>query len=171
MKLSITVLFLVLMACAEKPTATPPKLKRAPSLALVQTSGVEGVVDTDQFDALKYVEGSGSNSDISAAKAKRDSHDDDLTHQFFGGFNATRECDGIIFKGKGDQQPDFTLQVMVDSHDTPGQKPVWIWILSDGSSKKFLAKGEEDTGALAAKSVCQATVRAAQDAELKASQR
>lgn len=156
------------IARALKQDTVQPKLKRAPSLSFTQTQGTVAVVDTDMYDAQKYIEE--SSSDSSSAKARREAHEASLTRDFFAGFNDAKECDRIIFKGQGDQKPEYTLQIMIDSHDTPGQKPVWTWILAD-SHNKFITKGEEDSGALAAKSVCLAVWKAAGDAELKAARR
>lgn len=162
MKLFITVVLLAMVACAQKPApsqqgATSQRPTQAPSVALVQTGG-SPVVDTDMFDAQKYVEQIGA--DASSEKNKRAAHEETLTREFFAGFNDTKDCDGIIVKGKGDQQPQFNIQLLVDSHDTAGQKPVWIWILSNAPTNKFIVKGEEDSGALAAKSICLAIRKA-----------
>jgi hypothetical protein len=159
MRVFITTLFFVVVALAQKPNATPQKQKGAPRLAFVETANAAEVIDTDLFDAQKYVEESGSDS--SAAKAKRAAHEADLTRDFMNSFNQTKECDGIVLMGKGDNKPDYSLQVIVDSHDTPGQKPVWIWILGEGAKNKFIAKGDEDTSALAAKGLCLAVWKAA----------
>lgn len=166
MKLFITVVLLALVAWGQKSPAnqqgaTPQRPTQAPSVALVQTGG-SPVVDTDMFDAQKYVEQTGA--DASSEKTKRASHEETLTREFFAGFNDTKDCDGIIVKGKGDQQPQFNLQLIVDSHDTPGQKPVWIWILSNAPGNKFIVKGEEDSGALAAKNICLAIRKATSQA-------
>lgn len=168
MKLFITVVLLAVVACAQKPAANQQaagqqKPKQTPSLAIAQTGDSPVVVDTDMFDAQKYVEESGS--DASSAKTKRASHEEALTREFFAGFNGAKDCDGIIIKGKGDQQPQFNLQLLVDSHDTAGQKPVWIWILSNAPTNKFIVKGEEDSGALAAKSICLAIKKAISPSE------
>jgi len=170
MKLSIMISFLALVACAQKPAANQPaidqqKLRQTPSVALAQTGGSPVVVDTDMFDAQKYIEQ--VDGDSSSAKVKRASHENLLTREFFSGFNGDKDCDGIIIKGKGDQQPQFNLQLIVDSHDTPGQKPVWVWILSDADKNRFIVKGEEDSGALAAKSICLAIRKASTDSETK----
>jgi hypothetical protein len=115
-------------------------------------------MDTDVFDEAKYLEEAGSDS--SAAKAKRAEHEAALTREFMDGFNQTKECDGIVLQGKGDNKPDFALQIIVDSHDTRGQKPVWNWILRDVHRDKLLPVGSEDTGKQAAKGICLAVLKA-----------
>ena len=167
-RVSSTVILLAMVACAQKSAAnqqgaTPQRPTQAPSVAIVQTGGSPVVVDTDMFDAQKYVEQTGA--DASSEKTKRAAHEEALTREFFAGFNDAKDCDGIIIKGKGDQQPQFNLQLIVDSHDTPGQKPVWIWILSNAAKNKFIVKGEEDSGALAAKSICLAIRKATSPSE------
>lgn len=144
------------------------KLERTPSLQIVQTADSTAIIDTDMFDAQKYVEQTGEDS--SNEKAKRGSHEIALTQDFFKGFNATEDCDGILLVSRnGDEKPEFNLQVMVDSHDTPGQTPVWIWILGD-AQRKFITKGEEDSSGLTARSVCLAIWKTAEQAQLRASQ-
>ena len=173
MKLLVALAFLTVVSCAQKAIETPQKrvrqkLERTPSLRLVQTADSTAIIDTDMFDAQKYVEQTGGDS--SNEKTKRSSHEVALTQGFFEGFNATKDCDGILLVSKhGDQEPQFKLQVMVDSHDTPGQKPVWLWILNDAENK-FITKGEEDSSALAATNVCVAIWKAAEKAQLRSSQ-
>lgn len=172
MRLLLTLMFVTIIFCGEKPPETPqkfvaPKLARAPSVGLLETPGVSGVVDTDLYDAQKYVEQSGADS--SSEKDKRATHEVALAHELFAGFNAAKGCDGIIFQGKGDQKPQFSLQVMVDTHDTPGQKPVWVWVLHQTAPDTILGQGDEDSSALAAKDICLAVWKAAQEAQLKAS--
>lgn len=173
MRLLIALAFLTLVSCAQKSAETPQKLAfekldRTPSLQLVQTADSTAIIDTDMFDAQKYVEQTGGDS--SNEKTRRSSHEVALTQDFFKGFNSTGDCDGILLVSKtGDEKPQFNLQVMVDSHDTPGQKPVWIWILDDAKSK-FISKGEEDSSALTAKNVCRAVWKAAEEEQLRASE-
>ena len=90
------------------------------------------------------------NRAVSFACAERDL-------EFMDGFNQEKECDGIILMGKGDNEPDFDLQVMIDSHDTPGQKTVWNWVLKDVHKNRVLPVGfNVDSGKNAAKGICQA---------------
>ena len=151
------ILFLAALALFQS-AGQPQPGKRAPRLGFVQAKDVTPIVDTDVFDEAKYVEESGSDS--SAAKAKRAAHEATLTREFMDGFNQARECDGVIFMGKGDQKPDFELQIMVDSHDTPGQKPVWAWVLRDLRSNKLMPVGNDDSGQQAAKNICLAVQKA-----------
>ena len=138
----------------DKPQAAPtPKPKRAPLLAFEDNKSTTPIVDTDVFDEAKYIEEAGSDS--SAAKAKRKEHETALTREFMDGFNQAKECDGIVLQGEGDNKPDYSLQIIVDSHDTPGQKPVWNWILRDVRQNKLLPVGSEDSGKQAAKSICE----------------
>jgi len=116
-------------------------------------------MDTDVFDEQKYLEEAGSDS--SSAKAKRVDHEAALTREFMDGFNQTKECDGIVLLSKGDNKPDFALQIIVDSHDTPGQKPVWNWILRDVHHDRLLPVGNEDSGKQAARGICLAVLKAA----------
>jgi len=173
MRLLIAFALLTLATCAQNPAEAPQKLvrqklERTPSLQLVKTADSTAIIDTDMFDAEKYVEQTGGDS--SNEKTKRSSHEVALTKDFLAGFNATKDCDGIVLVSKnGDEKPQFKLQVMVDSHDTPAQKPVWIWILNDAQSK-FITKGEEDSSALTAKNICLAVWKAAEEAQLRASQ-
>jgi len=154
-----TIAVLVLAALALLQSAGQPQPgKRAPRLGFVQAKDVSPIIDTDVFDEAKYVEESGSDS--SAVKAKRTAHEAALNHEFMDGFNQARECDRVIFMGKGDQKPDFELQIMVDSHDTPGQKPVWEWVLRDLRSNKLMPVGNDDSGQQAAKNICLAVQKA-----------
>ena len=114
-----------------------------------------GFVDTDVFDEQKYLEGTGS--DTTAVKAKRVAHEDALMREFMDGFNQSKECDGVILLGNGDNKPDFELQIIIDSHDTPGQKTVWNWVMRDMASNKILPLGFNiPSGKDAAKGICQA---------------
>lgn len=174
MRLLLTLMFVTIIFCGQKPPETPqkvvaPKLARAPSVGLLETTGVSGLVDTDLYDAQKYVEQSGGDS--SSEKDKRAAHEAALAHELFAGFNAAKDCDGIIFQGKGDQKPQFSLQVMVDTHDTPGQKPVWVWVLHQAAPDKIMGQGDEDSSALAAKDICLSVWKAAENAAVKTSQR
>ncbi len=172
-KLLIALAFLSVVSCAQKPAETPQKLvrqklERTPSLLLVPTGESAAIIDTDMFDAQKYVEQ--TEGDSASEKTKRSSHELALTQDFFKGFNAMKDCDGILLVSRnGDEQPQFNLQVMVDSHDTPGHNPVWVWILGDAKSK-FIIKGEEDSSALTAENVCLAVWKTAEGAQLRASQ-
>ena len=123
-------------------------------MAFTETKTATPIIDTDMFDLQKYIEESGGNS--SSVKSKRDSHEAGLTREFMDGFNQAKECDGIILMGSGDQKPDFSLQVLVDSHDTAGQHPVWVWILRDVGKDKLMPVGSEDSAKDAAKGICQA---------------
>lgn len=172
MRILIALMFVTIVSCAQKPSETPQKvagqkLARAPSVGLLETADVSGVVDTDLFDLQKYVEQTGGDS--SREKDKRASHEAALTRDLFAGFNAAKDCDSIIFQGKGDQKPQFSLQVMVDTHDTPGQKPVWVWVLHQTAPDKILDQGEEPSDTSAAAHICLAVSKAAQEAQLKAS--
>lgn len=133
--------------------------KRSPKLGFVHAKDVTPIVDTDIYDEAKYLEESGSDS--SAAKAKRATHEAALTHEFMNGFNRAKECDRIILMGKGDQKPDFELQIIVDSHDTPGQKPVWNWVLRDLRTNQLMPVGNDDSGQQAAGDICRAVLKAA----------
>jgi len=165
MKLLIAILLWTLIACAQKTDTALPKLKRSPSLVVAPVQNSTAVIDTDMFDAQKYVEQTGGDS--SGEKTKRTSHEAALTRELMAGFNQAKECDGIVFSGKGENKPGFRVQVMVDSHDTPGQKPVWVWILGDAARNKFISKGEEDSNSIAATNICLAVWKAAADAEVK----
>lgn len=173
MKLLIGLVFLSFVSCTQEPVDTPQKLvrqklERTPGLQLVQTADSTAIIDTDMFDAQKYVEQTGEDS--SNEKVKRGTHEAALTQDFFKGFNATEDCDGILLVSRnGDERPQFNLQVLVDSHDTAGQKPVWVWILNDANGK-FITKDEEGSSTLTAKNVCLAVWKAADKAQLRASQ-
>jgi hypothetical protein len=176
MRLLIALTLLTVVSCAQKPSPTPTpqpaarqKLGPAPSIGFSQTSNASGLVDTDLFDHQKYVEQTGGDS--SAVKKDREAHETALRAQFFDAFNHEEACDGIIFKGAGDQKPQFTLQIMVDTHDTPGQKPAWVWVLNTTATNAYLAEAEEDTSATAAKDICLAVVKAAGPAEAKTAQK
>lgn len=131
-----------------------PRSKTSPRLAFVDTTDTPGLVDTDQFDAQKYMEGVGSDS--SSVKATRAAHETELTREFVDGFNSAKECDHIVFMGAGDNKPDFALQIMVDSHDTPKQKPVWNWVMRDIHTGKLMPVGIDENGKTAAADVCRA---------------
>jgi hypothetical protein len=172
----MAITLLTIVSCAQKPSPTPPtpqkaraKLGPAPTVGFSQTSNASGLVDTDLFDHQKYIEQTGGDS--SAVKKDRESHETALRAQFFDAFNRDEACDGIVFMGPGDQKPDFTLQIMVDTHDTPGQKPAWVWVLNKTATNAYLAESEEDTSAQAAKKICLAVAKAAGGAEAKAAQK
>lgn len=162
MKRLTSALFLAILAGAWQSGSTQEQ--RNPSVGFAQGGNTAGLVDTDLFDEQKYEEQAGG--DLSAAKAKRAAHEQALTKEFFNGYNSAKECDGVMFTGKnGDQKPEFTLQIMVDTHDTVGQKPTWVWVLTDTASKKYITKGEDDTSAIAAKNICLAVFEAAKEKE------
>ena len=135
----------------DKPQASP-KPKRSPILGFENNKNTTPIMDTDVFDEAKYIEQTGSDS--SAANAKRKEHEAALTREFMDGFNHEKECDGIVLQSEGDNKPDYALQIIVDSHDTPGQKPVWNWILRDVRTNKLLPVGFTDTGKQAAQGIC-----------------
>lgn len=163
MRLLIPFTLLAAIACTQNPAETSEKAvpqKPGPTLSVgfSETTTPPGLVDTDLFDQQKYVEQSGGDS--SSIKAKRESHEAALTREFFDGFNNEKDCDRIVFKGKGDQKPQFTLQIMVDTHDTPGQKTEWVWVLTRTAANKFIAKAHEDSSSQAAKNICLAVRKA-----------
>jgi hypothetical protein len=142
------------MATTQLPGKPQAREVRAPRLGFIRTPGVTPIIDTDVFDEQKYVEESGSDS--SGVKSKRAAHEAALTRELMDGFNQARECDGVVLLGNGDQEPDFVLQVMVDSHDTPKQKPVWVWVLRDIGKNRLMPAKDEDSGLQAARSICMA---------------
>ncbi len=152
MKLTISVLFLAALAAAQLTGKPQSPGKRAPRLSFVESKDAAGITDTDMFDWQKYVEA--GQSDRATAQARRALHEAALTREFMDGFSQTKECDGIVFMGKGDQKPDFTLQIIVDSHDTPGQRPVWVPVLRDLRQDKLNSLGDEDSAKQAARSIC-----------------
>jgi hypothetical protein len=154
MKFIIAILLLATVAHNQVPAKPQPATKQAPRLGFAETKDTTPIVDTDLFDEQKYIEEAGSDS--SAVKAKRAAHEAALTREFMDGFNNASECDGIVLLGNGDNNPDFALQIMVDSHDTPGQKPVWAWVLRDVHSDKLMPVGNDDSGKQAASHICQA---------------
>lgn len=177
MRILIALALLAVISCAQKPAQTPQtpqkaarqKLGPAPSVGFSEVSNASGLVDTDLFDEQKYLEQAGGDS--STVKGKRENHEKALTREFFQAFNQEKECDGIVFFGKGDQKPQFTLQIMVDTHDTPGVKTEWVWVLSTTATNKYIGKAEEDTGAQAAKNICLAVSKAADATQLTAAGR
>ena len=151
MKPTIIVFIFVALAMAQGPGKAPAKPGH-PIVGFAQTKDATPIVDTDVFDEAKYLEQVGS--DTSTVNAKRAAHEAALTREFMDGFNGTKECDDVILSGKGENKPDFSLQIIVDSHDTPGQKPVWHYILRDLHSDALLPVGNDDTGKQAAQGVC-----------------
>ena len=154
MKPLIAIFVLAALACCQSPARPEPAPNRAPRLGFAETKDASPIVDTDLFDEQKYVEGAGADS--SAVKAKRAAHEAALMREFMDGFNQAKECDGIVMMGTGDQKPDFSLQIMVDSHDLHGQKPVWVWVLRQIRSDKVPPVGNDDSGKQAAAGVCRA---------------
>ena len=153
MKSTIAILFLAVLGLAQT-SAKPKPSKPAPRLAFVQTKDAPALVDTDLYDEQQYVEQTGSDS--ASIKAKRAEHETTLMREFLGGFNQAKECDGIVMPGGGDQKPDFGLNIMVDSHDLQGHKPVWVWILRENRDDMILPTGNDDSGREAATSICRA---------------
>ena len=152
MKPTIIAFIFVALAMAQGPVKAPAKDKHAPIVGFAQTKDSTPIMDTDVFDEAKYLEGVGS--DTSTVNAKRAAHEAVLTREFMDGFNDSKECDGVILNGKGDNKPDFELQIIVDSHDTPKQKAVWHYILRDLHNNTLLPVGNDDTGKQAAQGVC-----------------
>lgn len=136
------------------PVGTQPLAKHAPILGFAANNSATPIMDTDLSDQQKYMKQGGS--DDSILNAKRASHEAALTRELVDGFNQAEECDGINLLGRGDNKPDFALQVTVDSHDTPSQKPVWNWILRDVHTDKLLPAGNDASGQQAAKRICSA---------------
>jgi len=155
MKTLLVFLFLAVLALAQAPRGADQKEKKNPRLGFSEANGAVAFVDTDIFDEQKYIETIGA--DTAAVKAKRAAHEDALMREFMDGFNQEKECDGIILLGKGDNKPDFGLQIVIDSHDTPGQKTVWNWVLKDMSKDRILPPGLYiDSGKDAARGICHA---------------
>jgi hypothetical protein len=154
MKSTIPIFLLAILALAQAP-AKPKPAKAVPRLAFLQTKDNPPLVDTDLYDEQKYIETVGS--DASSVKSKRAEHETALMREFINGFNQAKECDGIIMMSPGDQKPDFGLNIMVDSHDLHGQKPVWVWVLHDTHADKILSdSSNEKSGKDAAANVCRA---------------
>jgi hypothetical protein len=151
MKLIIAILFLAGLGFIQLSGKSQPQ-KGHLRLGFEQAKDTPPIVDTDLFDEQKYIEEGGSDS--SAAKAKRETHEAALTREFMDGFNSAQECDGVVFLGAGDNKPDFGLRIIVDSHDTLHQKPVWNWILRDVHTDKLMPVGFADSGKDAAKNIC-----------------
>lgn len=166
MKCSFAILFVAALTLAQAPKSQVPAIKH-PRLAFVPTDGA-AIVDTDMFDAQKYIEESGSDS--TSAKAQRTAHETALMREFMDGFNQARECDGIVLMGAGDQKPDFSVQVMVDSHDTPKQKPVWVYVLRNMGTNKLAPVGSVDSGKEAAAGICRTVWTMADEDSKKVSQ-
>jgi hypothetical protein len=155
MKLLLGILFLAVLAFGQTPGKPQQQAKKgAPRLAFLQTKDNPPLVDTDLYDEQKYIETVGT--DASSVKSKRAAHESALMHEFMEGFNQSKDCDGIVMMGQGDQKPDFGLQIMVDSHDLQGQKPVWVWVLREVREDKIMPVGNDDSGKQAASDVCRA---------------
>jgi len=153
MKTLSALLFVAVLALAQAPGKADQKEKKSPRLGFTEANGAVAFVDTDIFDQEKYTEA--ADGDTAALKAKRAAHEEALMREFMDGFNQTKECDGIILMGKGDNEPDFGLQVMIDSHDTPGQKTVWNWVLKDMHKNRVLPVGFNlASGKDAAQGIC-----------------
>ncbi|HEY6350822.1 MAG TPA: hypothetical protein VI636_15585 [Candidatus Angelobacter sp.] len=150
MKYMLAILFIAALVVGQISKSPEAGIKH-PRLGFTQTQE-DALVDTDMFDEQKYIEESGSDS--SGVKTKRSAHEMTLTHEFMDGFNQVKECDGIVLLGAGTQPSDFTVKIMVDSHDTPGQKPVWVWILRNTSTKKLVPADSENSAKEAARAVC-----------------
>lgn len=137
-----------------------------PRLAFVNTQTALAFVDTDMFDQQKYVEEVGGDSE--SIRTKRASHEAELMKEFMDGFNQSKECDGIILMGEGDQKPDFALQIIIDSHDTPKQKTVWNWVVRDMANDRVLPVGFNiASGKDAAIGICQAVWKEADPQRFK----
>lgn len=155
MKTLLAFVFLAMLALAQAPRGADQKEKKSPRVGFSEANGALGFVDTDIFDEQKYIEAVGA--DTAQVKAKRAAHEEALMREFMDGFNHEKECDGIILMGKGDNEPDFGLQIIIDSHDTPNQKTVWNWVLKDISKDRVLPVGfNVDSGKEAARGICHA---------------
>jgi hypothetical protein len=165
MKSLMSILILAALALGQLPGKSQPQQRRMPILGFAESKDATPIMDTDVFDEQKYAEEAGSDS--VSLKTKRAAHEAALAREFMDGFNQAKECDSIILQGKGDQKPDFALQVMVDSHDTPGQKPVWTWILRDVRHDQLMPVGNDDSGPEAARSICLAVWKDASPDQFK----
>jgi hypothetical protein len=166
MKSSLAILFLAVLACSQAPKS-PQVGGKHPRLVLTETAGA-AIVDTDMFDEQKYIEESGADS--SSTKSKRTAHETALNREFMDGFNQSKECDGIVLMAAGDQKPDFSVQVMVDSHDTPNQKPVWMWVLRNVSTNELSPTRSEASGKDAAANICRSVLKIVAEGSKKATQ-
>lgn len=165
MKTSLSVLLISVLVLAQGPGARAQNGKH-PRVGFTDIKGAAPFVDTDVFDEQKYIEGIGG--DTTTVKAKRASHEAALMREFMDGFNQTKECDGIVMMGMGDNEPDFALEIMIDSHDTPGQKAVWNWVLRDVNKNRVLPAGLYDDSAKdAAKDICAAVWKNSQPESAK----
>lgn len=158
MKTVITILLLASLAFGQLPSKPKFAAKNGPRLGFVKSKDAIGLTDTDRFDEQKYIEEAGGDS--SAARAKRAAHESVLMREFMEGFNEAKECDGIVLLGDGDNQPNFALQIIVDSHDTPGQTPVWAWVLRNVHTDKLMPVGNDDSAKVAARHICTAVLNA-----------
>jgi hypothetical protein len=152
MRSILLILLLAVLSVTQLPGKPQPRAKRAPILAFAKDASATPIMDTDVFDEAKYLEESGADS--ATAKAKRAKHEAVLTREFMNAFNQDKGCDRIVLQAEGENKPDFALQIMVDSHDTPGQKPVWMWVLRDVGKDKLLPTGSDDTSRQAVHDIC-----------------
>ncbi len=159
MKTAIAILLLASLAFGQLPAKPQSATKSALRLGFAKSKDATGLIDTDVLDEQKYIEEAGG--DGSAVRARRAAHEALLMREFMAGFNEAKECDKVVLLGDGDNQPDFALNIMVDSHDTPGQKPVWAWVLRNVHTDKLMPVGNDDSAKLAAKHICTAVANAA----------
>jgi hypothetical protein len=168
MKLFLGMLFLAVLAFGQAPGKPQQQAKKgAPRLGFLETKDNPPLVDTDLFDEQKYIETVGT--DTTSVKSKRAAHETALMHEFMEGFSQAKDCDGIVMMSPGDQKPDFGLQIMVDSHDLQGQKPVWVWVLREVRQDKIMPVGNDDSGKQAAAAVCRAVWNVVDPGHLKKS--
>jgi len=165
MKFILLALFVAAIVLVQAPNQPQQKQAQRPTIGFAETTDGSAITDTDVFDEQKYVEEGGGDS--ANVKTKRAAHETTLMREFMAGFNDTKECDGVVLIGKGDHKPGFSMQVFVDSHDTPGQKPVWNWVLRDLSKNKLMAHGQEDSGKVAARDICLAVLKDANPNRIK----
>ncbi len=158
MKTAIAILLLASLVFGQLPAKPKSTAKTAPRLGFAKARDANGLIDTDVLDEQKYIEGAGADS--SAVQAKRATHETLLMREFMAGFNEAKECDKVVLLGDGDNQPDFALHIMVDSHDTPGQKPVWAWVVRNIHTDKLMPVGNDDSAKLAASHICMAVANA-----------
>jgi hypothetical protein len=161
----IAILFFAILVSCHVPARPKPVADSAPRIGFADTKDATAIVDTDLFDEQKYVEEAGGDS--TAVKAKRAAHEAALMREFMNGFSAVKECDRIVIMGAGDQKPDFSLRLMVDSHDLQDQKPVWVWMLREVRTDKLFHAANEDSGKQAAADVCRAVWNVVDPEQLK----
>jgi hypothetical protein len=148
----VFILVFAMVCSAQQPNPKPKSSAHVPSLGFSKDKDISPIFDLDAF--MEESELKKKLPDNQFVGEKRALHEGALLHDFMQGFQDSKECQGITFYLKKDKVPDFTVQISVNNHDTPGTEQEWIWRLSDTKKNELAGLGNQTNAQLAARDVC-----------------